>query len=78
MEELSALPALTATNEIRQDRYDPMHCVNIRPLNYGFIVEVGCQTFAIEKVEDLISRLSAYLTNPNEVTGNWLHEKKLP
>lgn len=58
--------------------FNQLHTINIRPLHYGFIVEVGCQTFAVEKVEDLVSRLSAYLTTPNEVAFNWLHENKLP
>jgi hypothetical protein len=71
---ISAAPMLPEP----RDHYNPMHHVNIRPLNYGFIVEVGCQTFAIERVEDLISKLSAYLTTPNEVAGIWMNERKLP
>lgn len=38
--------------------------INIRPLNHGFIVTVGCQTLAIETAETLVEKLTAYLKDP--------------
>ncbi len=41
--------------------------VNIRQLAYGYVVEVGCRTFAIEDSTRLIDLLGRYLKSPNEV-----------
>ena len=45
--------------------------INIRPLNYGYVVNIGCQTFAIESVEKLVSNLEKYLNSPNETEKEW-------
>lgn len=39
--------------------------INIRQLNHGYIVEVGCQTLAIESSSKLIALFAEYVTNPN-------------
>ncbi len=39
--------------------------INIRQLSHGYIIEVGCQTFAIESASTLIAKLSEYILNPN-------------
>lgn len=41
--------------------------VSIRQISYGYIVEVGCRTFAIEDSTRLIDLLGRYLKSPNEV-----------
>jgi hypothetical protein len=41
--------------------------VSIRQISYGYIVEVGCRTFAIEDSKRLIDLLGRYLQSPNEV-----------
>lgn len=45
--------------------------INIRPLNHGYVVNIGCQTFAIESIEKLIINLETYLKNPNETEKEW-------
>lgn len=40
--------------------------ISIEPLDYGFIVRVGCQTMAIEDKGTLIGKLSEYINNPIE------------
>lgn len=45
--------------------------INIRPLNYGYVVNIGCQTFAIESIEKLIINLETYLKNPNGTEKEW-------
>ena len=46
--------------------------INIRPLHHGYVVNIGCQTFAIESIEKLIINLETYLKNPNETEKEWL------
>lgn len=46
--------------------------VSIQPVNHGFVVTVGCQTFAVETVDALLHRLSVYLKNPSEAEAKWL------
>ena len=45
--------------------------INIRPLNFGYVVNIGCQTFAIESVEKLVSNLEKYLNSPNDTEKEW-------
>ena len=45
--------------------------INIRPLNHGYVVNIGCQTFAIESIEKLISNLEKYLNSPIETEKKW-------
>lgn len=52
--------------------------IEINTLNHGYVISVGCQTFAIEERERLISLLAAYLRNPGEVQRDWTENKLLP
>lgn len=38
--------------------------ISIRQLNHGYVVEVGCQTLAIESASKLIALFSEYVLNP--------------
>lgn len=49
--------------------------VSIRELDHGYVVEVGCQTFAIESAHILISKLAKYILAPGEVEGKWAEGK---
>ena len=42
--------------------------VSIRQVNNGFIVNVGCQTFAFEKFETASKYMAMYFENPSETT----------
>jgi hypothetical protein len=42
------------------------HEVSIRQVNNGFIVNVGCQTFAFEKFETASKYMAMYFENPPE------------
>lgn len=44
----------------------PKRTITIDPLNYGYVVRVGCQNCAIESKEDLIKYLTEYINNPEE------------
>lgn len=47
----------------------------IEPVNYGFLVTVNCQRFAIESKEALLHRLGAYLNDPGKVELDWMTGK---
>lgn len=47
------------------ERENIIRTITIRQFNYGYAVEVGCQTFAIETASNLIAKLSEYILNPN-------------
>lgn len=46
--------------------------ITINPLNHGFLVNVGCQTFAVENVDALLHRLNVYLKDPAESERKWM------
>ena len=50
--------------------------ITISEMDYGYLVRVGCQAFAIEKTDDLIEKLTMYLRNP-EVTEEMYFNNKL-
>jgi hypothetical protein len=50
---------------IEPPRENTIRAISIRQLSHGYIVEVGCQTFAIESASTLIAKLSEYILNPN-------------
>jgi len=45
--------------------------INIQQLSHGYIIRVGCQTFAIETSEKLIQKLTAYINCPDKVEQDW-------
>ena len=49
--------------------------VNIKPLDSGYLVKVGCQTVAVESTETLIKALNDYLTNPDNFERAWFKNK---
>ena len=46
--------------------------ITIKQLDHGYVVNIGCQTFAIESVGKLISNLEKYLNSPIETEEEWL------
>lgn len=49
--------------------------IHIKPVDHGYIVTVGCQTLAIEKIETLTEKLQEYLSAPTEVETAQLQGK---
>lgn len=45
--------------------------INIQPMDFGFIVRIGCQSFAIESIDKLISNLNEYLKDPQKIEKAW-------
>lgn len=50
--------------------------IQIEPLLHGFIVRVGCQTVAFEKIENMVKELERYFKNPESVEAEYLGLKK--
>ena len=65
---------LNATPNNNNNIYD----INIKQLSYGYVVNIGCQSFAIENSETLIKGLSNYLKSPSECENIWMKDKRLP
>lgn len=49
--------------------------INIEQLDFGFVVKIGCHSFAISKSEDVIAGLSEYLADPNGTEKKWFANK---
>ena len=47
------------------------YSIHIEPLNFGYMVRVGCQSFAIESTDKLVTALAAYLAEPEKVQNMW-------
>lgn len=52
-----------------------MREVRITKLNYGYIVTVGCQKFAIETPETVVEKLGEYLKDPLATEKKWFNGK---
>lgn len=57
------IPTAVVNNKIRQ--------INIEEVSRGYIVRVGCQTYAIETRDQLISKLSEYINEPEKTEQKW-------
>ena len=51
--------------------------INIEPLDFGYVVTVGCQKFAVENSGKLVDSLREYLRDPNRVEKEWFDGKFL-
>jgi hypothetical protein len=60
-------PAAKSENAIR--------AIIIRQLNRGYVVEVGCQTFAIGTSGELISKLTEYISEPEKTEKKWFNKE---
>jgi len=59
----NAAPTPIGENKIRQ--------INIEEVNRGFIVRVGCHTFAISTKAELTTKLTEYINEPAKTEKKW-------
>lgn len=59
--------SITKSNKIRE--------IVIRQVDRGYIVNVGCHTFAISSSEELISKISEYVNEPLKTEDKWFKGK---
>ena len=57
------IPTPKGENKIRQ--------INIEEVNRGFIVRVGCHTFAISTKAELTTKLTEYINEPAKTEKKW-------
>lgn len=67
----SCLPPISIENFAQYE-------INIRPLNSGYVVGVGCQSFAFENKEKMMKMIQAFLNDPQTVGTNWRKHQQLP
>ena len=60
-------PTPLQANKIRQ--------INIEEVNRGFIVRVGCHTFAISTRAELTTKLTEYINEPDATEKKWYENK---
>ena len=51
--------------------------INIEQLDYGYVVQVGCQRFAVETHKKVINALNEYMANPDETQRKWFAGEKI-
>ncbi len=45
--------------------------INIKFFNVGCVVAVGCQSFAFESIDKMMTELKFYVENPDEARVKW-------
>lgn len=45
--------------------------VSVEQLDYGYCVRVGCQIFAIESLDKVLTMLTTYLHEPDKLEQSW-------
>lgn len=73
---ISSLGGLSITSTPQEPVRAKQIVINAQ--NYGYVVNIGCQTFAIEKAEDVVKGIQAYLIDPEATEKLWMKEKTLP
>lgn len=56
----------------------PGYTIRIETIANGYLVYIGCKTFAFLNREHLVRALDAYLVDPAKVTADWENNKVLP
>jgi len=51
--------------------HEKARTVGIDQLDFGYIVRVGCQSFAIQSIDVVIEMLNEYLHTPSAVEAKW-------
>src|SRR4051812_11345897 len=49
--------------------------INIEGLSFGYVVKVGCQSFAIESADKVTKFLNQYMKDPHETERLWFDGK---
>jgi hypothetical protein len=69
-EAMNVTPKIPCTNEAYHEKYD----VQIQELDHGYMVRVGCKSFAIENKETLLNMITKYINNPAEVQKEFFNK----
>ena len=58
----------------RNEEYHEKYDVQIQELDHGYMVKVGCKSFAIESKETLLNMITKYINNPIEVQKEFFNK----
>lgn len=61
---IPAPPSPCGSNRIKE--------IRVTQVDHGYIVNVGCQTFAVESIKRLVKNIEKYLESPDEVEKAWM------
>lgn len=62
---------LPLTTNIPTPQENKIRQINIEEVNRGYIVRVGCHTFAISTKEELTDKLLKYINKPSDTEQKW-------
>jgi hypothetical protein len=61
---------------VEQDKTNFIRKISIDKKHYGYLVQIGCQTFCFEKTKSLLKKLKLYIENPFKVERLYLSGTK--
>jgi hypothetical protein len=61
---------------VEQNKTNFIRKISIDKKNYGYLVQIGCQTFCFEKTKSLLKKLKLYIENPFKVERLYLSGTK--
>jgi len=64
----------TAPQPTQQQLENKIRPTSIEEVNFGYIVRIGCQTFAISTKAELTSKLIEYINEPAKTEQKWLNK----
>jgi hypothetical protein len=66
-EDMEESPVGSSNGKIRE--------IRLQQLNRGYVINVGCHSFAISTADELVEKLTEYIKNPNETEKKWFGGK---
>jgi hypothetical protein len=69
--ELSTEQCMTNYAPTTMRSKNKMRQISIEEMDRGFIVRVGCQTFAISTKSELTTKLLEYINDPDQTEKRW-------
>lgn len=59
----------------KEPREYPRHEIRVNPMDHGYLVQVGCKSFAIESKDKLLTYLAMYIDSPEATTKKYMEGK---
>jgi hypothetical protein len=60
-----------------EEKSERIREIRISQLDFGYVVNVGCQSFAIESAEKLLEKLAEYIKEPAKTEEKWFKTRLL-
>lgn len=69
---------LTTSSSVRISDQQKPRSISIEPKANGYILNIGCQTFVFESLDNMIYRIHEYYSDPLKVESHFESTNKLP